>query len=215
MDGNGRWAKLRGKIRAKGHEEGAKKVRVITEAAITANVKYLTLYAFSTENWARPKPEVEFLMKLLGSYLESELPTYQKNQTKFIAIGDTSKFSDSLREKIKKAEEATKNNKKLTQILAINYGSKDEITRAAKRVAAASLEFTEENIAANLDTKEAPPVDMLIRTGGDKRLSNFLLWQSAYAELFFTDTLWPDFGEEEFFAMIEEFKHRDRRFGRV
>lgn len=215
MDGNGRWAKLRGKIRVKGHEEGAKRVRAITESATNAGVKYLTLYAFSTENWARPKTEVEFLMKLLEKYLDNELPTYQKNSTKFKAIGDISKFSASLKEKIKKAEQTTANNKKLTQILAINYGSKDEIVRAAKKMMDSSLEFTEENLNASLDTNEIPPVDMMIRTGGDKRLSNFLLWQSAYAELFFTDTLWPDFDEKEFFSLIEEFKTRERRFGKV
>ncbi len=215
MDGNGRWAKLRGKIRVKGHEEGAKRVRTITESATNAGVKYLTLYAFSTENWARPKTEVEFLMKLLEKYLDNELATYQKNSTKFKAIGDISKFSASLKEKIENAEQTTANNKKLTQILAINYGSKDEIVRAAKKMMDSSLEFTEENLNASLDTNEIPPVDMLIRTGGDKRLSNFLLWQSAYAELFFTDTLWPDFDEKEFFSLIEEFKTRERRFGKV
>ncbi len=215
MDGNGRWAKLRGKIRVKGHEEGAKRVRTITESATNAGVKYLTLYTFSTENWARPKTEVEFLMKLLEKYLDNELATYQKNSTKFKAIGDISKFSASLKEKIKNAEQTTANNKKLTQILAINYGSKDEIVRAAKKMMDSSLEFTEENLNASLDTNEIPPVDMLIRTGGDKRLSNFLLWQSAYAELFFTDTLWPDFDEKEFFSLIEEFKTRERRFGKV
>lgn len=215
MDGNGRWAKLRGKIRVKGHEEGAKRVRTITESATNAGVKYLTLYTFSTENWARPKTEVEFLMKLLEKYLDNELATYQKNSTKFKAIGDISKFSASLKEKIKNVEQTTANNKKLTQILAINYGSKDEIVRAAKKMMDSSLEFTEENLNASLDTNEIPPVDMLIRTGGDKRLSNFLLWQSAYAELFFTDTLWPDFDEKEFFSLIEEFKTRERRFGKV
>ncbi len=215
MDGNGRWAKLRGKIRVKGHEEGAKRVRTITESATNAGVKYLTLYTFSTENWARPKTEVEFLMKLLEKYLDNELATYQKNSTKFKAIGDISKFSASLKEKIENAEQTTANNKKLTQILAINYGSKDEIVRAAKKMMDSSLEFTEENLNASLDTNEIPPVDMLIRTGGDKRLSNFLLWQSAYAELFFTDTLWPDFDEKEFFSLIEEFKTRERRFGKV
>jgi len=215
MDGNGRWAKLRGKIRVKGHEEGAKRVRTITESATNAGVKYLTLYTFSTENWARPKTEVEFLMKLLEKYLDNELATYQKNSTKLKAIGDISKFSASLKEKIKNVEQTTANNKKLTQILAINYGSKDEIVRAAKKMMDSSLEFTEENLNASLDTNEIPPVDMLIRTGGDKRLSNFLLWQSAYAELFFTDTLWPDFDEKEFFSLIEEFKTRERRFGKV
>jgi len=215
MDGNGRWAKQRGKIRTKGHEEGAKRVRDITEAAAKAGVKYLTLYAFSTENWARPKTEVEFLMKLLERYLTSETATYQKNGIKFEVIGDISRFSDSLRKKIEEVRTATANNKKLTQILAINYGSKDEIVRAVKKMIDSSLECSEENLTALLDTGDMPPVDMLVRTGGDKRLSNFLLWQSAYAELFFTETLWPDFGEDELLVMMEEFKTRERRFGKV
>ncbi len=215
MDGNGRWAKARGKIRTKGHEEGAKRVRDITEAAARAGVKYLTLYAFSTENWARPKSEVEFLMKLLEKYLESEIATYQKNNIKFEVIGDISRFSASLIKRIEEMRLATANNKKLTQTLAINYGSKDEIVRAVKKMIDSSLELSEENLNSMLDTKDMPPVDMLVRTGGDKRLSNFLLWQSAYAELFFTDTLWPDFFENEFLSMIEEFKTRERRFGKV
>lgn len=215
MDGNGRWAKQRGKIRTKGHEEGAKRVRDITQAAAKAGVKYLTLYAFSTENWARPKSEVEFLMKLLEKYLESEKSEYQTNGIKFEVIGDMSRFSDSLNKKISELRELTKNNKKLTQLLAINYGSKDEIVRAVKKMMDSSVELNEENLNISLDTSDAPAVDMMVRTGGDKRLSNFLLWQSAYAELFFTDTLWPDFGEAELFGMIEEFKTRERRFGKV
>ncbi|HOI83025.1 MAG TPA: di-trans,poly-cis-decaprenylcistransferase, partial [Campylobacterales bacterium] len=213
MDGNGRWAKQRGKIRTKGHEEGAKRVRDITQAAAKAGVKYLTLYAFSTENWARPKSEVEFLMKLLEKYLESEKSEYQTNGIKFEVIGDMSRFSDSLNKKISELRELTKNNKKLTQLLAINYGSKDEIVRAVKKMMDSSVELNEENLSIYLDTGDAPAVDMMVRTGGDKRLSNFLLWQSAYAELFFTDTLWPDFGEAELLSMIEEFKTRERRFG--
>ncbi len=215
MDGNGRWAKQRGKIRTKGHEEGAKRVRDITQAAAKAGVKYLTLYAFSTENWARPKSEVEFLMKLLEKYLESEKSEYQTNGIKFEVIGDMSRFSDSLNKKISELRELTKNNKKLTQLLAINYGSKDEIVRAVKKMMDSSVELNEENLNISLDTGDAPAVDMMVRTGGDKRLSNFLLWQSAYAELFFTDTLWPDFGEAELLSMIEEFKTRERRFGKV
>lgn len=215
MDGNGRWAKQRGKIRTKGHEEGAKRVRDITQAAAKAGVKYLTLYAFSTENWARPKSEVEFLMKLLEKYLESEKSEYQTNGIKFEVIGDMSRFSDSLNKKISELRELTKNNKKLTQLLAINYGSKDEIVRAVKKMMDSSVELNEENLNISLDTGDAPAVDMMVRTGGDKRLSNFLLWQSAYAELFFTDTLWPDFGEAELLGMIEEFKTRERRFGKV
>lgn len=215
MDGNGRWAKQRGKIRTKGHEEGAKRVRDITQAAAKAGIKYLSLYAFSTENWARPKGEVEFLMKLVERYLESEKGEYQKNGIRFEVIGDITRFSDSLKAKILELKELTKNNKKLTQLLAINYGSKDEITRAVKKMVDSSIEISEENINASLDTASAPAVDMLIRTGGDKRLSNFMLWQSAYAELFFTDTLWPDFSQKELLEMMEEFGGRERRFGKV
>jgi len=215
MDGNGRWAKERGKARSKGHEEGAKNVRTITESAIKAGVKYLTLYAFSTENWARPKSEVEFLMKLLERYLDKEAESYRKNGIRFEVIGDISRFSDSLVKKIESIRAETAKNKKLTQVLAINYGAKDEIVRAVKKMQSLSLEPTEQNLNISLDTAFMPDVDMLIRTGGDMRLSNFLLWQSAYAELFFTKTLWPDFGEEELFSMIEEFKTRERRFGKV
>jgi undecaprenyl diphosphate synthase len=215
MDGNGRWAKERRKARSKGHEEGAKNVRTITESAIKAGVKYLTLYAFSTENWARPKSEVEFLMKLLERYLDKEAETYRKNGIRFEVIGDISRFSDSLVKKIESIRAETAKNKKLTQVLAINYGAKDEIVRAVKKMQSLSLEPNEQNLSISLDTAFMPDVDMLIRTGGDMRLSNFMLWQSAYAELFFTKTLWPDFGEEELFLMIEEFKTRERRFGKV
>lgn len=215
MDGNGRWARQRGKVRTKGHEEGAKKVRVITEAVANSGVKYLTLYAFSTENWERPKSEVDFLMKLLERYLKSEEETYQKNSIRFETIGDMSRFSDGLREQIESLKEKTRANKKLTQVLAINYGSKDEIARAAAKVAKSGEKLCVETIESALDTDGMPPVDMLIRTGGEKRLSNFLLWQSAYAELFFTDTLWPDFEPSELFLMMDEFRARERRFGRV
>jgi len=215
MDGNGRWARQRGKVRTKGHEEGAKKVRVITEAVANSGVKYLTLYAFSTENWERPKSEVDFLMKLLERYLKSEEETYQKNSIRFETIGDMSRFSDGLREQIESLKEKTRANKKLTQVLAINYGSKDEIARAAAKVAKSGEKLCVDTIEGALDTDGMPPVDMLIRTGGEKRLSNFLLWQSAYAELFFTDTLWPDFEAPELFLMTDEFRARERRFGKV
>lgn len=215
MDGNGRWAKERGKIRTKGHEKGAEVVRAITESAIKADVKYITLYAFSTENWSRPKSEVDFLMKLLEKYLDKETPFYAKHEVKFKTVGDISKFSPALIKRIESVKEATKKHKKLTQILAINYGSKDEIIRAANTLVSQDKEITEDTLTAAPDTGGVPSVDMLIRTGGEKRLSNFLLWQSAYAELFFTKTLWPDFGEEEFFGMIEEFKNRERRFGKI
>lgn len=215
MDGNGRWAKERGMSRSKGHEKGAAVARRITELAAQKGIKYLTLYTFSTENWARPKREVDFLMKLFARYLDNELPTYQKHDIRFETIGDLSKFSDKLKEKIEFTKNITAKNHGLTQILAVNYGSKDEIRRAFVKLSENNAAITEEAIESALDTAGIPPVDMLIRTGGEKRLSNFLLWQAAYAELFFTDTLWPDFAENEFFAMIDEFENRERRFGKV
>ena len=215
MDGNGRWAKERGLKRTAGHEEGAKTVRRITQHCSKLGVKYLTLYAFSTENWARPKLEVEFLMKLLEKYLKSELEVYLENSIRFKAIGDLSKFSKSLQNIIKQTEEKTAKGKKLTQILALNYGSQDEILRAIKRLNEKSLEITKENFESCLDTAGVPDVDMLIRTSGEIRLSNYLLWQNAYAELFFTQTYWPEFSTSELDDMINDFINRERRFGAI
>lgn len=215
MDGNGRWAKQRGLNRTAGHEEGAKVVRNITTHCSNIGVKYLTLYAFSTENWQRPKLEVEFLMKLLDRYLKKELPIYLANNVKFKAIGDLSKFSKSLLKTIKETEEKTSNCTGLTQILALNYGSKDEILRAIKKLNDLNLEVNEENFEKCLDTANIPPVDIMIRTSGEVRLSNYLLWQVAYAEMFFIDTLWPDFKSDELNKIIEDFQKRERRFGAV
>ena len=213
MDGNGRWAKNRGKIRTFGHKTGARKVIEITKEASNLGLKYLTLYAFSTENWKREKSEVDFLMKLLSQFLKNELKTLMENSVKFRVIGDISKFSKSLQNVITKTIEKTKDNDGLTQILAINYGSKDEIIRGIKKIQFDNI--NENSLSKALDTRDFPDVDMLIRTGGEKRLSNFLLWQSAYAELFFTDTLWPDFSREEFRNTIEEYKQRERRYGGI
>jgi len=214
MDGNGRWAKKRGLKRIEGHKKGAETVRKITEyCAKNEEISILTLYAFSTENWKRPKMEVEFLMKLLDNYLEKELETYIKNDIKFETIGDISKFSNKLKKRIQVTKEKTKNNKKLTQILALNYGSKNEITRAVKKLIKKNEEITEENIQKNLDISR--DVDLLIRTSGEIRLSNFLLWQCAYAEMFFTNTLWPDFTPEELDKIIKSFHIRERRFGGI
>ncbi|ACM92637.1 undecaprenyl diphosphate synthase [Nautilia profundicola AmH] len=214
MDGNGRWAKKRGLKRIEGHKKGAETVRKITEyCAKNEEISVLTLYAFSTENWKRPKMEVEFLMKLLEGYLEKELETYIKNDIKFETIGDISKFSEKLKKRIQLTKEKTKNNKKLTQVLALNYGSKNEITRAVKKLIEKNEEITEENIQNNLDLPR--DVDLLIRTSGEIRLSNFLLWQCAYAEMFFTNTLWPDFTPEELDKIIKSFHLRERRFGGV
>lgn len=215
MDGNGRWAKEQGLNRTAGHEEGAKTVREITTHANNLGIKYLTLYAFSTENWKRPKLEVEFLMKLLERYLKNELPIYLENGVKFKAIGDLSKFSKSLQKVINETQEKTKNAKGLTQILALNYGSRDEITRAVKKLVDEKLEVSQENIESCLDTAGIPDVDMLIRTSGEIRISNYLLWQCAYAEMFFTKIYWPEFSKNEFDDLLSDFTNRERRFGSV
>jgi len=218
MDGNGRWAKSKGKSRTEGHKKGAEVVKEITTyCANNPEIKYLTLYAFSTENWKRPKMEVEFLMKLLDNWLKKELDTYIKNEVRFEVIGDISKFSKKLQNRINLTKEKTKNFNKLTQVLALNYGSRDEITRAVKRLCDKNEEITEEKISKNLDTgiHNIPDVDLLIRTSGEIRLSNYLLWQVAYAEMFFTKTLWPDFTTKELEEIIQEFKKRERRFGGI
>ena len=215
MDGNGRWAKQRDLKRTAGHEAGAKTVREITEYCAKIGVKYLTLYAFSTENWTRPKLEVEYLMKLLEKYLKNELETFMQNSIRFKAIGDLSKFSKSLQKTIKDIEEKTSKNLGLTQVLALNYGSKDEIIRAIKKLNEKNLEINEKNFESCLDTAEFGDVDLLIRTSGEIRLSNYLLWQNAYAEMFFTQTLWPDFSVKELDDIIEDFNKRQRRFGGV
>ena len=215
MDGNGRWAKEKGLNRTAGHEEGAKTVRNITIHCSDLGIKYLTLYAFSTENWNRPKLEVKFLMKLLERYFEKELAVYLENNVKFKAIGDISKFSDKLQQIIKDTEYKTSKCTGLTQILALNYGSRDEIVRAVKTLNERNLEPTEENLNSCLDTSEFSDVDLLIRTSGEIRVSNYLLWQIAYAEMFFTKTFWPDFTTNELDRILSDFKQRERRFGGV
>lgn len=215
MDGNGRWAKERNLKRTAGHEEGAKTVRKITEHCNNIGIKYLTLYAFSTENWNRPKLEVEFLMKLLERYLKNELSVYLEGGVRFKAIGDLSRFSKSLQKTIKETEEKTKNSMGLTQVLALNYGSRDEIVRAVKKLNSLNLEPNEENISKCLDTSFMPDVDLLIRTSGEIRLSNYLLWQNAYAEMFFTQTYWPEFSEGQLDDIISDFEKRERRFGGI
>ncbi len=215
MDGNGRWANLKNKKRIFGHEKGANTVKNITIHASKKNIGYLTLYAFSTENWKRPKVEIDFLMKLLDNYLEKELPTYLKHNVKFNIIGDISKFSSKLQKRVSQTIEKTKHCTGLTQCLAINYGSKDEIKRAVEKICKNKEKISIETIEKNLDTKDMPPVDILIRTGGKQRLSNFLLWQCSYSELFFTNTLWPDFSTEELDGIIRKFKTIKRNFGGI
>ncbi len=213
MDGNGRWAKSRGLVRSKGHEEGAKNVRTITEYVAKSEIEFLTLYAFSTENWKRPKAEVEALMKLLAKYLKNERDNFLKNDIRFEYIGDINAFSQKLKDELIKTKNATKTCKKLTQILALNYGSRDEITRAVKNLIDENKPINEINISSSLDTAFAGDVDLLIRTGGEYRISNFLSWQCAYAELRFSPTLWPDFSTKELDDIIQTYKKTHRRFG--
>ena len=212
MDGNGRWAELQGLKRVKGHEAGAKVVKEITSyCSNNKNIERLTLYAFSTENWKRPRLEVEFLMKLLETYLKKELPNYLQNNVRFEPIGDLRAFSKSLKKTIKDVEDKTAHCDGLVQSLALNYGAQDEMLRAINSLKDSQEDITETMLSNSLDCKH--DVDLLIRTGGDHRLSNFLLWQSAYAELFFCDTLWPDFTINELEKIIKKFTKVERRFG--
>ena len=211
MDGNGRWAESKGENRTFGHERGAEVVRTITTyCANHSDIHRLTLYAFSTENWKRPKLEVEFLMKLLERYLKNEKITYLSGNIRFEPIGDLSIFSKSLRKVIDDIQNATASCTGLVQSLALNYGGRDEIVRAANALRDSGA-LTVESVGKALDCQH--DVDLLIRTGGDHRLSNFLLWQAAYAELFFTNTLWPEFSVDELEAIIKKFKTVERRFG--
>jgi undecaprenyl diphosphate synthase len=214
MDGNGRWAKEKGLSRTKGHEVGAETIRAITTyCASHESIETATFYAFSTENWKRPKLEVEFLMKLLDNYLKKELSTYQAYGIRFQAIGDLSAFSKSLQKRIKAIEEATKNNQNLTQIIALNYGGRAEITHAVNQLLdEGRVRVSEEDIASKLQTPYSD-IDILIRTSGEERVSNFLLWQISYAEFYFTPTLWPDFTSQELDEILSNFTQRHRRFG--
>ncbi len=215
MDGNGRWAQQRGLRRTEGHKKGAETIRDITKyCSEHPEIETVTFYAFSTENWKRPKYEVDYLMRLLDNYLKNELETYRKYDIKFQVIGDTGAFSKALRHRIEATVEATETHRSLTQILALNYGGRAEIVRAVKKLCNRDEPLTEENITQALQTPYGD-VDLLIRTSGEQRLSNFLLWQISYAELTFTDTLWPDFTAEELDTIIEDFKTRKRRFGGI
>jgi undecaprenyl diphosphate synthase len=212
MDGNGRWAESRGLKRVKGHEKGAETVRAVTRyCAEQEDIKRLTLYAFSTENWKRPKLEVEFLMKMLERYLREELATYLEHNIRFEPVGDLSRFASGLRNTIEEVQKKTAHCDGLIQSLALNYGSRDELVRGVNTLIERGEAVDEATLAEALDC--TCDVDLLIRTGGDHRLSNFLLWQAAYAELFFTDTLWPDFTSTELEKIIGEFTTIERRFG--
>ena len=220
MDGNGRWAKKRGLPRVAGHRAGAEAVRRTLKAAVKNGVEVLTLYAFSSENWRRSDEEVSDLKGLLGYYLERELDSLAKEGVGLRLIGDYRAFGPDLTQRLERAMERLKLNSRLTLVVALNYGSRAEIVEAARTLAlktrAGEIDpaaIDEAALEAQLDTHELPELDLLIRTSGEVRLSNFLLWQAAYAELIFTPTLWPDFGEEEFARAIEQFSARERRFG--
>jgi undecaprenyl diphosphate synthase len=220
MDGNGRWAKNRGLPRLAGHRAGAEAVRRTLRAAVKNEVEVLTLYAFSSENWRRSDEEVSDLKGLLGYYLERELDSLAKEGVGLRLIGDYRAFGPDLTQRLERAMERLKSNSRLTLVVALNYGSRAEIVEAARTLAlktrAGEIDpaaIDEAALEAELDTHELPELDLLIRTSGEVRLSNFLLWQAAYAELIFTPTLWPDFGEEEFAQAIEQFSARERRFG--
>ena len=220
LDGNGRWAKAKGMPRNYGHTAGAKNVETVCQAAHDLGVKYVTMYAFSTENWNRPEGEVEALMKLLESYLKNCIKTADKNNMRVRVIGDTTRLSERFQERIRELEAASAKNDGFNLQIAINYGSRDEMTRAMRRmsedVAAGKRkpeEITESVFEEYLDTAGIPDPDLLIRTSGELRLSNFLLWQLAYSEFYFTDVPWPDFHKEELERAIEAYNKRDRRFG--
>lgn len=220
LDGNGRWAKKRGLPRNMGHIQGAKTVEDICEIAYNMGIQYLTVYAFSTENWARPKDEVDALMGLLRNYMKNCIKRASKNNMCVRVIGDKSRLAPDIIESIAQLEEATKDNTGLHFQIAINYGGRDEMLRAVKavgeKVAKGELEaseITEETIAAHLDTAGLPDPDLLIRTCNEQRISNFLLWQLAYTELYFTPVPWPDFSKEELEKAVEAYQSRDRRFG--
>jgi len=215
MDGNGRWAKRRGLIRTRGHEKGAEVIRDITRyCAKHDTIETLTLYAFSTENWKRPKYEVDFLMRLLDRWLQQELPTYHEFGAKFETVGNIEAFSPKLQKRIAMVKEETKHYTNVTQILALNYGSREEIVKATNRLVARGEEITEKSLGEELNTPYQD-IDLLIRTSGEQRISNFLLWQISYSELFFTKTLWPDFTPEELEEIIAQYTNRDRRFGGI
>lgn len=222
MDGNGRWAKSKGMPRNYGHAQGSKTVERICEDAYKMGVKYLTVYAFSTENWSRPKSEVDALMKLLRNYMKTCLKTAEKNNMKIRVIGDVSRLDDDIRKRIVELEEASKNNDGLNFQIAINYGSRDEMLRAIRKLAKDCQEgkvapdtIDESVFEEYLDTHDIPDPDLLIRTSGELRISNYLLWQLAYTEFYFTDIPWPDFSKDELIKAIEHYNSRDRRYGGV
>ena len=222
MDGNGRWAKQQGLLRALGHESGTKSVKVIIEASAKLGIEFLTLYAFSTENWNRPKLEVDTLMKVLINSLKKELLTLQKNNIKLNAIGNLERLPKSAQKELLDVINKTKNNTQMTLTLALSYGSREELVAAVRNICSKvknniiSIDAIDDSIInEHLYTQNLPDVDLLIRTSGEHRISNFLLWQIAYAELYFTDILWPDFKEQDLYEAIISYQKRERRFGKT
>jgi undecaprenyl diphosphate synthase len=218
MDGNGRWAKTKGKFRVFGHKNGVKAVRDTVEGAAEIGIKYLTLYAFSTENWNRPKKEVDALMSLLVSTIHKETKTLMDNNIRLESIGNRSELPESCQRELQEAIDKTKNNDGTTLILALSYSSRSEIINAVKQIVnekVSSEDINEELFSQYLSTKGVPNPELLIRTSGEQRISNFLLWQIAYSELYFTDVLWPDFRREDLFEAIYKYQNRERRFGKT
>lgn len=222
MDGNGRWAKTQGKPRVFGHKNGVISVREVTEAAAELGVGFLTLYAFSTENWSRPSVEVNALMTLLVETVKRELATLNKNNIRLQAIGDLSRLPEKTRLTLLEGIAMTQNNTRMTLVLALNYSSRWEIVEAAKKIATQVVngELTTDQInndvfSSNLTTRDIPDPELLIRTSGEHRISNYLLWQAAYAELYFTNVLWPDFRKDDFYLAILDYQNRERRFGKT
>lgn len=218
MDGNGRWAEMRGLPRVEGHKRGAERAKEIITAASDSGIKILTLYAFSMENWQRPGDEVSMLMRLLESYLMTKFDQLIKKGIVFKTIGETWMLPENIRLLIEDAEIRSSNNRGMKLVLALSYGGRNEIIRAVKKIIERGIrpeDVTESLFESNLDTAGLRSPDLIIRTSGEKRISNFLLWQAAYSELYFTDTLWPDFTKDEFFVALRDYQLRDRRFGTV
>mgnify|MGYP003290140797 CR=1 FL=1 len=222
MDGNGRWAKRQGLARMFGHKEGVRAVHNITEAAAELGIEYLTLYTFSTENWNRPKEEVDALMALLVDTIAKETPTLMRNNVRLLTIGDTDRLPEATRAKFMSCIEETAGNTGLSLVIALSYSARWEIIEAMRQTARLAAEgkiseedITEQMVSSMLTTRNIPDPDLLIRTSGELRISNFLLWQLAYSELYFTDCLWPEFTPEEFYRAIVDYQHRERRFGKT
>ena len=215
MDGNGRWGLKNKKSRNLGHKSGLKKVEKIIKSSIKNNIKYLTLYAFSTENWKRPKIEIQFLLNLLESFLKEKIDKLVKNGVKLKIIGDLKKFPKKIQSSLKSAQTKADKNKKLLLILALNYGSKNELVNAIRKIKEKKMKINKSSVTKSLYTKGIPNPDLLIRTGNTNRLSNFLLWQLSYSEIFFVKKMWPDFNERDYKNVLDKFKKIKRNFGNI